>query len=182
MIHETVHTTIWIPGSVPFNESLANFVGTEGAVDFFTSRIAACPATSTLCPDNGALLAIAQSSRTTEYEFADAVTGIYEELDALYKSNRTTEEKLSERETIFAKRVAPLKAHYPTMRSLQKMNNAEILQLVIYSEHLQDFKAVLEKHAHSWELFLQEMRDIRDTVQKDSSKDPFAILKEKAAP
>lgn len=40
VIHEILHNTLWIPNHVSFNESLANFVGAHGAVEFFGAKVA----------------------------------------------------------------------------------------------------------------------------------------------
>ncbi len=39
VIHEILHGTIWVSGEVAFNESLANFVGTVGAAEFFRKHL-----------------------------------------------------------------------------------------------------------------------------------------------
>jgi predicted aminopeptidase len=38
VIHELVHSTVWIKGDAVFNESFANFVGVQGAARFFEAR------------------------------------------------------------------------------------------------------------------------------------------------
>ena len=38
VIHEMTHATVWIPGDINFNESLASFVGDAGAILFFKSK------------------------------------------------------------------------------------------------------------------------------------------------
>jgi predicted aminopeptidase len=38
ILHELTHATVWVPGGVPFNESLASFVGEEGAFRYLEAR------------------------------------------------------------------------------------------------------------------------------------------------
>jgi len=38
ILHELAHATLWVKGSVPFNESFATFVGEEGAFRYLESR------------------------------------------------------------------------------------------------------------------------------------------------
>ena len=38
VVHELLHNTLFVPRSVAFNESLANFVGKHGAIEFFVRR------------------------------------------------------------------------------------------------------------------------------------------------
>jgi predicted aminopeptidase len=38
VIHELAHGTVWVPGDVELNENLAQFVGDQGAEDFFRRR------------------------------------------------------------------------------------------------------------------------------------------------
>lgn len=41
VIHESLHATVWIPGSVDFNERLASFVGREGSLRWLDSKFGA---------------------------------------------------------------------------------------------------------------------------------------------
>lgn len=43
IIHESLHATLWIPGSVDFNESLASFVGMKGSLEWLKNKGAAIP-------------------------------------------------------------------------------------------------------------------------------------------
>jgi predicted aminopeptidase len=41
VLHESFHATVWIPGSVDFNERLATFVGMEGSLRYLSIRVSA---------------------------------------------------------------------------------------------------------------------------------------------
>src|SRR5690606_35700826 len=123
----SLHATVWIPNHVEFNESLANFVGLAGALDFYRAKEAACRPDCTVKAANDILIAEQELKR--EFEFAQFIRGLYLELESLYASDVPREEKLSKRVEIFERHIAPLRAHYPNMRSFQSINNAEIMQV-----------------------------------------------------
>jgi predicted aminopeptidase len=39
VVHEITHTTLWIPGSTSFNETMANTIGLLGTLDFYSNKI-----------------------------------------------------------------------------------------------------------------------------------------------
>lgn len=181
VIHETVHATVWIPGSVPFNESLANFVGNTANEQFFLERALRCESESGAdCTLAQSMLAAARRDAATQYELSAGVQGLYKELDALYKDPAlTSEEKIARREAVFNTYVMPLRAKYPQMQALQRVNNAEIMQLKIYLTGLDLFKALFEQQGSDWARFFEQIRDIQKQREVDDSVDPFVLLKKK---
>lgn len=170
VIHESVHSTIWVPDHVDFNESLANFVGAQGALDFARS----------LTPADAQRVADAESSRHREFEIGEAVMRLYDALDALYASAASREEKLAQRAVIFEREMASVRATYPTLRILRTINNAEIIQLKLYLTALPDFAALFERENRDWRRFITRIGEIKARVEADRSTDPFALLKELA--
>ena len=132
VIHECVHTTFWIPDNVPANETIAQFIGVEGAIKFFEKYY----------PENKVWNDYAKKRTALEYELGTVIANLYKELDELYKSTKTSEEKISERELVFQKNMSAFKAKYPNIKILEKMNNADLMQLYIY---LGDINSVKEK-------------------------------------
>lgn len=178
VIHEILHSTVWLKNHVDFNESLANFVGHEGAVDFYQRKLAGCDAANAACADNGnKKVAAAEADRLREYELADAVAALYGELDALYKSSASRGAKLKGREEIFNKVVSPLRAKYPQMKILNRINNAEIIQLKLYLTSLRDFAVFHAKLGRDWQRFISALSAIADKVAAED-RDPFELLRE----
>jgi len=177
IIHESVHATIWIPGRVDFNESLANFVGTEGAVQFYQHRLLECAAEDDQCRDqNKKLLESAILSKEREYAVAAVIVELYQALDKLYRSAKTSAEKISQRQQIFDDHVAPLRKDYPDLMILKSPNNAEILQLKLYLTGLTEFSQLFERQGNSWPEFFSAMQAVREKVEQDGDINPFEEL------
>jgi predicted aminopeptidase len=163
VIHESVHSTVWIPNHVPFNESLANFVGIEATTDFYKS----------IGDSTG--LATARAMHKLEDSLSLMISTLYDELNALYESNLSEEEKLKNREAIFNTHVKKFKVFFPTFNALSAINNAEIMQLKFYLTNLKSFDALYRK-CGGWEPFFKVIREIANKTGKDSNSDPFKLL------
>ncbi|RMD87110.1 MAG: hypothetical protein D6808_02015, partial [Candidatus Dadabacteria bacterium] len=149
VLHELVHATYWVKGDVTFNESLANFVGFQGAVEFFRQH-------KKMYPDDFKL-AVWRFKR--ELRLSEVIEALYNDLDALYKTDKTDEEKLREREKIFEKHVLPLKSSYPELKILSRVNNSEILQLKFYLTDLSGFKKKFDQNEGNWKAFFKTVMD-----------------------
>jgi predicted aminopeptidase len=165
VIHETVHSTVWIPDHVPFNESLANFVGLEATEEFYISQ------------KDLVGLKISKRQHHIENALSKMISALFEELNNLYSKNISDEEKLKQRRKIFLKHVSPFKRDFPEFKALSEPNNAEILQLKFYLTNLRDFEALYRK-SKSWQTFFAKIEEIAESSRRDSSVDPFKLLQD----
>lgn len=181
VIHESVHPTVWIPGSVPFNESLANFVAMMATQQFFGQRVADClAAKGGDCTREQAMLASARLDAEVQRDLGAEVQGLYEALDQLYRDPALSpEEKVSRRSAIFTARVTPLREKHRELKALQRVNNAEIMQLKIYLTELGLFASLYELQGRSWQRFIAEVEGIQRQLEQDRSLDPFQLLRER---
>lgn len=90
ILHELTHGTIFLPGGVDFNEGLANFVGSQGALEFFRGRQGA----------GSPSYARAVRSLAREERRDARALALFKALDALYKSEMPRDEKLKLREDV----------------------------------------------------------------------------------
>lgn len=170
VLHESLHSTIWVQGQVDFNESMANFVGHQGAINFFEYALPACA--DDACRDRmSKFLAQAKKSLENEIKLAAVIERISTALDTIYKSSRSREDKLKERERVFDEQVRDL---WPSRKILLKINNAEIMQLRLYLTGFDKFQKLFEKHGQDWKSFLIQLKGIADGT--DSEHKPFDLL------
>jgi len=177
VIHETVHSTVWIPGHVAFNESLANFVGSRAAIDFFRSRRSGD--TRMIAGKPSLDEAVAQSEREHAFtlEFADCISETFDKLNTLYgRGDLTSEQKVSERQRVFDQVMEPFRARYPAVTALQTLNNAELLQSTIYMTKLSVFERLFIRSRERWSEFFASIIELNRQLERGESKDPFELL------
>jgi predicted aminopeptidase len=188
VIHEVFHQTVWIPGHVDFNESAANYIGFRGAAEFFSYphlQGDAC-GTGEFTEEIGELckevppehVERAAWVETFEHKLGDAVMKLYTELNELYESDVSKEEKLKRRVDIFEGIMTPLREENPNLKILKEINNAEIMQLKLYLTELPLFDALYRKHDGDWDTFIDSLREIGKAVEKDKEVKPFELLRE----
>ncbi|MDR3138802.1 MAG: aminopeptidase [Treponema sp.] len=92
IIHETLHATVYLKSFSQFNEELAEFVGSEGARLYIEK---------TFGPDSPEYRRIGDSAADSAV-FLDFIRGLIAELEAVYQSGISGEEKLRRKEEIIA--------------------------------------------------------------------------------
>jgi predicted aminopeptidase len=105
-LHEMLHGTLYLPGHSDWNESLATFVGLNGAALFFTMTGGGAHAAQQV-------FAEAEARRQRAEEFSRFLEPWLKELEALYASARPREEKVRERELVFARLQEAFRARFP---------------------------------------------------------------------
>jgi predicted aminopeptidase len=179
VLHESVHATVWIPGNVAFNESLANFVGGQATIEFYRAEQQECRREHKDCAEASVRLAAAERDLAFQLEFGDTVTRLVDALEVLYSSQTLSrEEKLERREGVFQEAVAPFRKHYPATTVLITVNNAEIIQYKLYLTKLRLFEKLFVKSHGSWSVFFENIREVQRAIHDDGTRDPFVVLNE----
>ncbi len=173
IIHELFHRTFFVASDVMFDESAASWVGSRGAVDFFTATEGA-----------GSADAIAaRGILDSDLRFASFLLQAQARLLRLYQSKRTHSEIIKDREPMFAKIKADYAALKPELSGLERfdldrepLNNAVLINYLIYFHQLGDF-AKLDRMNHG---------DARATIgriielAKSQPSDPFNAIAQAA--
>jgi predicted aminopeptidase len=169
IIHELFHRTFFLEGNVMFDESAATYVGSRGAVEFFTETEGT----------NSADAAAARSAYTSDLRFAAFLLQEEARLLRLYQSGLPQDEILKRREPIFAginNDYAKLKSTLSGLERFdldrEKLNNAVLLNYLLYFHDLDNF-AALERMNHG---------DLKSAIEriidlaKSDPVDPFYAI------
>jgi predicted aminopeptidase len=169
IIHELFHRTYFLASNVMFDESAATYVGSRGAVDFFTATEGA----------NSADAIAARGVYDSDLKFAAFLLQEEARLLRLYQSGLPEAEILQQREPIFASINRDYATLKPTLSGLErfdldreKLNNAVLLNYLLYFHDLENFAA----------LDRMENEDLRATIvriielAKSDRSDPFYAI------
>ena len=146
ILHEMTHTTLYLKGEGEFNEGLALLVGKVGALQFLEK---------TFGPSDP-LTVEAKKNLEDERIFSSFLASLLHQLEQLYNSPISYEEKLTQREKVFERSLVKfggIKGQLQTDRFTHfdraKMNNAYLLSIGLYHRHYHLFEAVLKEKGNS---------------------------------
>ena len=170
VIHELTHNTFYAPGSAVFNESFANFAGSQGAIRFFSAR-----------GDS-----VSARNAAARWEDAKTLSGYYgmlfHALDSAFAAHPDDSlARLSARDTIYARgRRVLLDSIAPTILTVprfvleqQRLNNASLLARLVYSTDLPLFDVVLHREGGDLPRALERILEIA----RSDRQDPFRALR-----
>ncbi len=144
VLHEMLHGTVYLPGRSDWDESLATFVGLHGAALFFAARGDAASAR--------ALAEDASRREREQAEFARWLEPLVHDLEALYASPISRDEKLRRREAIFTAAQSDYRKRFPAppgkpdgYYARTHLNNAIIVGTAIYHGKNRELDRLFER-------------------------------------
>lgn len=177
VIHEIFHNTFYAPGQAIFNESLANFVGSRGAIEFFCRRDG--PGSQT-CET-------ASNAWNDDLLFGAFLEQLVADLKALYaRTDLSADAKVRERERLFtdaqrrfAQDVRPrLRVDTFATFTRDPLNNATLISRHIYYDRLELFEQVYRSRNGD---FLRAVDDIV-AAARGNKADPYAAVQALVTP
>lgn len=149
VMHELLHNTILKPEDMTFSESLAVFVGRAAGKEFLNTEFV---------PDDP-LIEETRRRYEDEDRFNTFLQGLVADLEELYGSELSPDEKIARREDVFQKgRERFVTDFLPLMNYPEEyeaygefpFNNAFLLLNVRYSSDLDVFEGIYELTGHNW--------------------------------
>jgi predicted aminopeptidase len=146
ILHEMTHTTLYLKDEADFNEGLAVLVGKVGTIQFLEKTFGS----------SDPLTMEAKRNLEDERLFCSFLASLLQQLEQLYASSVSYEEKLTQREEVFERslmRFGGIKNQLQTDRFTHfgsaKMNNAYLLSIGLYHRHFHLFESILKENGSS---------------------------------
>ncbi|MBL8022156.1 MAG: aminopeptidase [Leptospirales bacterium] len=156
VIHESTHNTLWLPGSVDFNESFASFVEIAGALQY--ARETEGEASETYKRKIAALA----STQEIHRHFRNCAR----QLDAIYKSSMSDSEKRDNKQRIieaFRLELERIRGNVGQQNQpKESFNNADFLSFLRYESGQEYFQNQFEQCAKDWSCFFAKMQSLKE--------------------
>ena len=175
VIHETIHSTLYIKSSADFNERLAVFLGSKGAELFYIKKEGSASST----------LQLIKNENADDKIFSEFLSAEIKNLEEWYKTLNTEDSKkselkktkLAELQNKFRKEVLPkLKTQSYKRFSDEPINNASLLALNTYVGDLTDFEMAYKKNDNDFHKALQYFISLEKTKEPEKALLDFTHL------
>ncbi|MGK7313401.1 MAG: aminopeptidase [Candidatus Longimicrobiales bacterium M2_2A_002] len=171
VIHEATHNTLFIPGQVAFNESLASFVGDVGAAEYFCG----------IEGGDGDRCRYARARWQDRIVFGEAIHRLISALENVYGAEELSRaEKLAARDTVIDRwRKGYEREVVPRLRVLYRryheseLNNATLIGLRLYARDLDLFDRVWRESDAPLDATIRRILDAAES----SPDAPFEALR-----
>ncbi|MEC7241183.1 MAG: aminopeptidase [Myxococcota bacterium] len=169
VLHEMVHATVWIRGSVAFNESLASFVGNEASKDYLIAKHG--PEADEV-RESEERRADRRAWRSLQQELFGDLNSVYANPTLSPADKRLMKEHLF---NTLVNRVERIPFHHPERfvdaATNGTWNNARLMQFKAYNSYQQEFGALLQSVDGNYVQFLGKVNEI-----VSGASDPFEAL------
>lgn len=172
VIHEMLHSTVFIKGQMEFNENLALFVGNQGSYNYLVGKYGA----------DSEQAAYALGSNVDDNTFSVEIMALSNNLDKMYKSDISDDEKLKQKAKIIEEHKRRFREEVlPAMKTRgyrtwpdKDINNATVISRTTYFHDLSLYENIY--HAHGDDL--KAVIDFFKEVAEMEGVDPEGYAKE----
>ncbi len=165
LIHELVHTTLWIKDNARFNERLASYLGQKGAEQFFLSKEG---------PQSPSYQKM-QDATHDDQIFSHFITEQVKELDEWYRSLKPEEKTAENKEArikkiqdLFTQKILPqMKSKSWSHFSKVKLNNAKLMMYKTYMSDFSAFDQLWKSVNGDFTIFLEKCKTLKNSKHPD---------------
>jgi predicted aminopeptidase len=175
LIHETVHTTIFIKNSADFNERMAVFLGNKGMELFYIKEEG---------PDSPTLNQVYAENHDDKL-FSDFISREIEDLKDWYKNQTAQNEdlrqtRIKEIQTRFVSQIEPQmkSTSYSKFRDLN-LNNARLMLYKTYMQDLSDFEKLYDQVGRDFSKFIEACRKLESHPKPEEGLKELISLPQK---
>lgn len=165
IIHEIVHTTIYIKNNADFNERLAVFIGAKGSEMFYKE----------LEGENSKTLQMIKDENADDTLFAQFISEEIKKLNQWYSEQKEPKDEIARQNRLdrlierFATVLKPaLKTNSYLKFEKEKMNNARLGLYKTYMENLDDFENLYKKLNNDLLKFIEVVKTLEKSDDPES--------------